>query len=261
MAGPLSPIQERTKECQLPTIYLHGGGDSPEHRAETFGRFVAAAAAARPCRLALVAVDESQVEAEAIIAGYRAAFEAVGLSDEQLASIVLSPSASLGPAALAAAQPSGVFVCGGATPAYQAALCADRAWVDYLDSAKVVYGGSSAGAMIAADMAIIGGWQVDRGGQSRQVIYQSAGEGLEHLSVRPGLGLTRFAIDAHASQRGTLARLIHTVELGLTSEGLAIDEDTLAVLDGAQVSVYGRGHTYRVFPCDGAAAVSVLTGG
>jgi cyanophycinase len=206
----------------------------------------------------LIAVDESPSEAEAIIAGYRETFGALGLSDDQLAPIILRPDIPITVAELAAAHPSGMFVCGGVTPAYQSALCTDRSWLDYLDSAGLVYGGSSAGAAIAADLAVVGGWQAARGGRARPVIGQGAGEGLDALSVRPGLGLTRFAVDVHASQWGTLTRLIHAVELGLTTDGLAIDEDTLAVINDDQISVFGRGHVYRAYPCDGAVAVSVL---
>lgn len=245
----------------MAAIYLHGGGDHPEERRGTFGRFVAAASDGRPCRLALIAAAADPAEATASIAWCRELFGGLGLTADQLAPLALGPDAPLCHADLAAARPSGVFVCGGRTPTCHRALCADRGWVDYLEGAGVVYCGSSAGAMLAADVAIIGGWQAARAGSSRQIIVAGAGEGLEQVDIRQGLGLTPLSIDAHASQWGTLSRLIHAVDLGLIPEGLAIDEDTLAVVDGAQVRVFGRGHAYRVFPCDGAVAVSVLTGG
>ena len=64
--------------------------------------------------------------------------------------------------------------------------------------------------------------------------------------VRPGLGLVPFTVDVHASQMGTLTRLIHAVELGLVPEGWAIDENTMLVVNGRSHQIVGQGHGYHV---------------
>ena len=100
----------------------------------------------------------------------------------------------------------------------------------------VVFGGFSAGAAIAGEWAIVGGWR--HGG--RDVCAEEAGEDLEQLTVRPGLGLVPFAVDVHATQWGTVTRLIHAVRAGLAPEGWAVDEGTVLVYDGDRVARRGR---------------------
>jgi cyanophycinase len=132
----------------------------------------------------------------------------------------------------------GVFVAGGWTPGYQEALVG----TDWLPS-DAVYGGFSAGAAIAGEWAIVGGWKH----AGRDVCAEEAGEDLEPLTVRPGLGLVPFAVDVHATQWGTVTRLIHTVRAGLAPEGWAVDEGTVLVFDGDRVArVEGLGSAYRV---------------
>jgi cyanophycinase len=154
---------------------------------------------------------------------------------------------------LAYTAPSGVFVCGGMTPSYQQAVCTDPAWLRYLHEANMPYGGTSAGAAIAAQNAIVGGWQTTRQGQQREILFVGASEGIDPLTVKQGLGLVPFAVDVHASQMGTLTRLIHAVELGLVDEGWAIDENTLLAVDTEQMQVYGQGHCYHVWKQSGNA--------
>jgi cyanophycinase len=157
-------------------------------------------------------------------------------------------------------RPSGVFVCGGATPFYHQALCADPSWVAYLHETHIPYGGTSAGAAIAAQQAIVGGWQARRGGTARAMLFQGASEGLEQLTVAPGLGLAPFAVDVHASQWGTLLRLIHAVELGAVATGWALDEDTLLEIADRSLRLHGRGHAYYVKKIgDGETTVAVHT--
>src|SRR3954471_18435539 len=134
-----------------------------------------------------------------------------------------------------------VFVAGGWTPGYADALVpAADAWLPR----DVPYAGYSAGAAIAAAHAILGGYRRVDG---RPVCAEEAGEDLEALTVRPGLGLVPFAVDVHATQWGTLTRLVHAVDAGLVSEGWAIDEGTaLVVGEGADPRVEGLGSAYRV---------------
>jgi cyanophycinase len=141
---------------------------------------------------------------------------------------------------------AGVFVGGGLTPDYQEAL---RAW----RAPDLPYAGFSAGAAVAASRAIVGGWRL--GG--RAICAEDAGEDLDELAVRDGLGLVDFAVDVHATQWGTLTRLVHAVAAGLVPEGWAIDEGTVLVVGDGPPRVEGLGSAYRVAPQDGAVAVSV----
>jgi cyanophycinase len=144
------------------------------------------------------------------------------------------------------ASAAGVFVGGGLTPAYQEALVGWRA-------PDLPYAGFSSGAAVASARAIVGGWRV----AGRDVCAEEAGEDLEELAVRDGLGLVDFAVDVHATQWGTLTRLVHAVGAGLVEEGWAIDEGTVVVVDGGSVRVEGLGSAYRVATRGGEVAVSV----
>ncbi|MEA2166805.1 MAG: cyanophycinase [Solirubrobacteraceae bacterium] len=135
----------------------------------------------------------------------------------------------------------GVYVAGGLTPAYWDVVCtgefgaALRTW-------DGVYAGFSAGAAIAAGQAIVGGWRI--GGVP--VCDSDFGEELDEVDVRPGLGLCSFAVDVHASQWGTLTRLVQAVSAGLVSSGVAVDEHTCVEVRGEELTVHGWGRAYRV---------------
>jgi cyanophycinase len=227
-------------------VFLIGGGGDHAGRATTYGRFLQTATTAAPCRVALVAAAEDPTEAEATFAVTRAIFTALGAAADDIIGIFLTADRPLTPAILATIQPTGVFVCGGATPLYQQLLCEDRAWLEYLRARNIPYGGVSAGAAIAAEQAIVGGWRVQRGAQTRAILYQGAGEGLDLLAVRPGLGLVPFAVEVHASQWGTLTRMLHALDLGRVAEGWAIDEDTLLQVDATGLQVQGDGQAYHL---------------
>jgi cyanophycinase len=146
----------------------------------------------------------------------------------------------------------GVFVAGGWTPGYQEALAGASGWL----AGDVVYGGFSAGAAIAGEWAIVGGWRLGE----REVCAEEAGEDLEQLTVRPGLGLVPFAIDVHATQWGTLTRLAHAVRAGLAPDGWAVDEGTVLVYDGDRVTgVHGLGSAYRVSGANGDLRLEIGT--
>lgn len=139
---------------------------------------------------------------------------------------------------------AGVYVAGGLTPACWSLVCdselgaALRAW-------DGVYAGYSAGAAIAASAALVGGWKVG----DLEVCDADFAEDLEQVEVRPGLGLVDFTVEVHASQWGTLTRLVHAVAAGLCSTGVAIDEHTcVEVGGGGELCVHGLGSAYRVGP-------------
>ena len=134
---------------------------------------------------------------------------------------------------------AGVFVAGGWTPGYHEALV--EPGTDWLP--RLPFAGFSAGAAWPASSAILGGHRIG----DVAICAEEAGEDLEQLTVRPGLGLVPFAVDVHATQWGTLTRLVHAARAGAVSDGLAVDEGTVAVVrDGELVGVEGLGAAYRV---------------
>lgn len=93
------------------SLFLLGGGGSPDGLAETYGRFVDAATTPEGCRIALVIAEESGTFA-------------IGTSGPASADSSLYlwwPHAD-----------------------YQESLCVDRAWLDYLAERSLVFGGVSA---------------------------------------------------------------------------------------------------------------------
>jgi cyanophycinase len=139
---------------------------------------------------------------------------------------------------------AGVFVAGGLTPAYQEALCPDPSFL----APDAVYGGFSAGAAIAAEVAIVGGWRAD----GVAVCAEEAGEDLDELELRPGLALLPALVEVHCAQWGTLGRLVEVVATGDGRPGWGLDEHTtLEVRDGAAVAVHGAGAAWLVEPVAG----------
>jgi cyanophycinase len=138
-------------------------------------------------------------------------------------SVVVSADRSPVPADLDGA--SGIYVAGGLTPGYQAALTADRAWLQA--AAALPYAGCSAGAAVAPRRALVGGWRARIGDAEVAVCDDGAGADLDLVEARDGLGvadldlveardglglgLAEVMVDVHAAQWGTLARLAHAV--------------------------------------------------
>ncbi|TQK69117.1 peptidase S51 [Nocardioides sp. SLBN-35] len=142
---------------------------------------------------------------------------------------------------------AGVFVAGGLTPLYAELVVPARAAL-----AALPYAGFSAGAAIAAERAIVGGWTYD----ARQVAPEDAGEDLDDLTVVAGLGRVDFAVDVHAAQWGTLQRAVAAVRAGLVTQARAIDEHTAVVVRDGVVEVVGAGSALQVRPAEGGVLVS-----
>jgi cyanophycinase len=205
--------------------FLVGGGRKPEQVLPTHRPFVAACGGGP---IACVMADEGDgVDHERWAAALRGAAE--------VRPVVVSAGRPLVDADVAGA--AGIYVAGGLTPLYAELLAGWR------PPAGVPYAGYSSGAAIAARDAIVGGWRAV-GGDGGAVCPEEAGEDLEPVTVRPGLGLVPFAVDVHAAQWGTLGRLVHAVGAGLVGEGWALDEGALLV-DG---SVLGPGAAWHVGP-------------
>lgn len=239
----------------MSTVYLHGGGIDPESSGQTFGRILEAVRG--PGRLVLVVAEADEEEAAATDRAYRAVFGDLGLAATDMLTLFVTPERPLQRAMLDAVQPGALFVCGGATPFYHRSLCLQPAWTDCLRERDVVYAGTSAGSAIASRHAILGGWLAPTDPVARQILFRGANEGLERLAVAPGLGLVPFAIDVHASQWGTLSRLVHAVASGLVDDGWAIDENTMLEVGPDSVAVHGQGHAYRVRRNRPAVAVTI----
>lgn len=148
----------------------------------------------------------------------------------------------------------GLLIGGGHTPSYLEAVTPLIDEIRLLVADDLPYLGFSAGAMIAADTAIIGGWRVN----GVSVCPEPAGEDLDEVTVVEGLGLVDVAIDVHAVQHGTLARLIAATEAGLVDGGIAIDEFTALTVDDQEIRVVGSGSIWQVSAGEDGVIVSTL---
>ena len=240
-------------------VFLIGGGWNAATFPQTFGRFVQTATINGQRRIAIVVAEEPEADPHALFLRFFEAFQALGLKPDETSEIIVSAENPLTREKLAAAQASGVFVCGGLTPGYYEALCRDRSWLDFLAEHEIPYAGFSAGASIAGNDAIVGGWRRNRGGKNVEIANENAGEDLDLLDVRRGLALVSFAVDVHATQWGTLSRLIHAVDAGLAPEGWAIDENTMLEATGGEPKIHGAGNAYHVRRADGKISIEIFS--
>jgi cyanophycinase len=157
--------------------------------------------------------------------------------------VVVSPDRPPLPDDLAGA--TGVYVAGGLTPAYRDVLVGlGTGWLDAARAAGLVYAGFSAGAAIAPERALVGGWLATVGGREIEVCNEECAEDLDPVTVLPGLGLVPFLVEVHAAQWGTLGRLVHALEDG--QEGWALDEHTTLEVDGDRLLTHGPGAATRI---------------
>lgn len=147
-----------------------------------------------------------------------------------------------------------LVIGGGVTPHYLDAIAPLVDQIRLLVSDGLPYLGYSAGAMVAADRALVGGWRI--GGV--EVCPEEASEGLDEVELREGLGLVDLTIDVHAVQAGTLARLIAAAEAEFVTAGLAIDEDTALVVGEGALQVRGTGSVWRVVAGDESVSVATM---
>lgn len=228
-------------------VFLIGGGWRAETFTQTYGRFLQAASQQNTQRrIAIIVAEEPDSDTLQQFFRYLTAFESVGLDSSEAAKIIVSAEQPLTKEILAETKPTGIFVCGGLTPAYYEALCLEKTWLTYLLEKKIPYCGFSAGAALSAKKAIVGGWRREINNKTIEIADENAGEDIHLLAVRNGLDLVPFAVDVHATQWGTLSRLFHTIDAKLADEGWAIDENTMLEFDGEDVQVYGAGNAYRI---------------
>ena len=235
------------------SIHLVGGGWSDAAAPEVFGGFLrecaARAAGRRTPRVSLVLMG---TDAEALEYHERYV-RALGLAGEPHDLAITRVEEGTPCPVSALEDVDGLFVGGGPTPEYHASLTPLFEQVRTHVGGGLPYLGFSAGAAIAAERAIIGGWRVD----GVAVCPEDANEELDELAVVDGIGLVPFGVDVHSSQWGTLGRLVGAVEAGLLTEGVAVDESTVVTVD-EQLAVRGEGRARRVVAGDGGVSVTAV---
>lgn len=229
------------------TVFLVGGGVDTLRTPGLLDPFLhelARQAGDRQPRLAVVLVDQ-EGSGERFLPEY---LEALGGGVRRdVVPVFVRPDHAVDPDLLN--DVDGFVVAGGPTPAYLTGLGDAAGVIRRSVCSGVPYLGFSAGAMVAATDAIAGGHRL--GGT--EVCPEEWSEGLDAVTLRPGLGLVPFAVDVHAAQAGTLGRTVALVEHGLVARAVAIDEDTcLAVTTPQQPSeqghVSGSGNAWNVTP-------------
>ncbi len=237
-------------------IFLIGGGWRTESFPQTYGRFLQAASKNAQPRIAIIVAEEPDSDSSQQFQRFLQAFQLIGLNTSEASKIVISAEKPLTKETLAEIEPTGIFVCGGLTPAYYDALCIDKSWLTYLFENKIPYCGFSAGASISAKKAIVGGWQREINNKIVEICDENAGEDLDLLDVRSGLGLVPFSVDVHATQWGSLSRLFHTIDANLSNEGWAIDENTMMEINGENIQIYGAGNAYKTKRQNGEVVIT-----
>jgi cyanophycinase len=219
-------------------LFLLGGGRGEEAAAANYALFLDACGTRQP-RVGCVVVDEG--DGDEVFHRFAHLLTLAGNCEP--VALLIHPGVAFDTATLAGHD--ALFVCGGLTPAYAAALTpAAPAIRDWLISGDRPYAGFSAGAAIAATRAVVGGWLLD----GVPICHEDCAEDLDELSIVDGLGLTSFAIDVHCAQWGTLSRLVAAVSSGAVTAGIGLDEDTMLTVrhDSQAMTVTGLGHGWLV---------------
>ena len=236
------------------SIHLVGGGWSESYDGEIYRPFLYEAAARALLsgrdipRVGVLLVREEDAAAGAD--SWRQQLVRVGACEVVATEIVegdLFTSSAL-------TEIDGLLIGGGLTPAYLDAVTPIIDEIRLLVGDGLPYLGFSAGAMIAADAAIIGGWRIGE----IEVCNENAGEDIDDVTVVEGLGLVDLAIDVHAAQWGTLSRLVAATEAGLVDGGLAIDEFTAMIVEDDGIRVVGTGSVWQVVSHDDGVLVSTI---
>ncbi len=238
------------------TVHLVGGGREEDALVPLIERFVREAAGVRAGDAAvrvhaLLVLEEDDDES---VDRFRGLLERAG-ADVSVHAITEGDTFDIS----AVDGADAIFVGGGLTPAYLDAFAPVAPRVRDLVAAGTPYLGFSAGAAIAPERALVGGYLID----GVAVCDEDAGEELDDVTALAGLGLVPFSVDVHAAQWGTLSRMIAAVHTGLVESGFAIDEHTAVVWEGggaaSEPAVVGRGAAWCVTRDGGATVVDRRT--
>jgi cyanophycinase len=205
-------------------VHLVGGGADCPNAADLVRAFAAEAVShaqqATAPRLALVMVD-TDGRADAFRPAYTAPLDSHIAGGFEYVDIRLDGGAWQDGSAFRGVD--GIVVAGGPTALYHAGLSHLSAVFKEVLADRVPYLGFSAGAMIAADTALLGGWR-DEG---RAVCDEDWSEGFDELTLAPGLGLVDVTVDVHATQAGLLPRALAAALRPECQRVAAIDEGTV----------------------------------
>ncbi|SFR98690.1 cyanophycinase [Agrococcus baldri] len=219
------------------SIHLLGGGWADDESRWT-GRFIdeARQRAGGPPTIAVVLWAADEAEGATWHADYRDDMTKLGAGEVRI--VQLTAERTLLPTDLGGAD--GIFIGGGLTPGYHAAVMPAADTIRGLVSTGVPYAGFSAGSMIAGDVALLGGWRI--GGVP--VTAESNAEGLDDVTLDAGLGLIDLVVDVHCAQYGTLSRAVAIVHAGLAERVVAIDENTSLIIGPGGLEVAGDGSVW-----------------
>ncbi len=236
------------------SIHLLGGGDADDESRWT-GRFVAEARerAEGPPVIAVVLWAADASEGERWHDDYRDDLTRLGAGEVRI--VQLTTERTLLPTDLGSAD--GIFVGGGLTPGYHAAIMPAADTIRGLVSTGVPYAGYSAGAMIAGDVALLGGWRI--GGVP--VASEASSEGLDEVTLDAGLGLIDLVVDVHAAQYGNVSRAMANGAAGRSHRRVAVDQCTSLKVGARGLEVAGDGSVWTVDKGEAAGdrvTVSVL---
>jgi cyanophycinase len=233
------------------SIHLLGGGWADDESRWT-GRFVdeARERAGGPPTIAVVLWADDEAEGARWHDDYRDDLTKLGAGTVKI--VQLTAERTLLPTDLGGAD--GIFVGGGLTPGYHAAVMPAADTIRGLVSTGVPYAGFSAGAMIAGDVALLGGWRI--GGVA--VAPEKNGEGLDEVALDAGLGLVDLVVDVHCAQYGNLSRAVAIVHAGLTDRVVAIDENTSLIVGVGGLQVAGEGSVWTADRDGDRVSIGVL---
>jgi cyanophycinase len=224
-------------------IFLIGGGRDEAAAAGIYAAFLGACTSEKPAVACVIMDDGDGQEVFDRFAGLHTA-----AGDCEPVPAMVPPDREFDAAALQGAD--ALLVCGGLTPSYAAALTpAAGAIRDWLAAGRP-YAGFSAGAAVAADRAIVGGWLLD----GVAICHEDCAEDLDELAVVDGLGLVPFAIEVHCAEWGTLSRLVAAVGSGSVPAGIGLDENTVLSVRAGAAAVAGLGAAWVVLPAGPASA-------
>jgi cyanophycinase len=238
------------------SVHLVGGGWTRAGDPEVTSTFLAeasmrAAGSGRMVpRIAVLIVVDDDTPSEEFRTGYPESLRAVAACEPVVT--VIASDATFEASVLN--DIDALVVGGGVTPFYLEAVDPLVEEIRLLVADGLPYLGYSAGAMIAADRAIIGGWRIN----GIPVCPEETAEDLDEVTVAEGLGLVDLAVDVHAAQWGTLSRIVAATEAGLVDGGVAIDEGTALVVSDDGFAVFGSGSVWQVLDEPAGVIVSTL---